>query len=106
VAKNPKTSTQDKVENLEKAHEHSSLHREEVESSDLCGCFYCLEIYAPDEISEWVDEGSDGIRRTALCPKCGIDSVIASSSGLPIDHEFLEAMRRRWFDQFIPSSKI
>jgi len=33
----------------------------------------------PNEIQDWTDDGD-----TALCPKCGIDSVIGSVSGYPI----------------------
>ena len=81
---------------LEGAHEHSANHRDEVRVSDVCGCFYCRKIYSSDEIDEWIDEIA-GIGSTALCPKCGIDSVIGSAAGFPITAEFLAAMHRRWF---------
>jgi hypothetical protein len=55
-----------------------------------------LATFAPTEISEWVDQ-VDGQNVTALCPKCGIDSVIGSASGYSTDREFLRWMRRRWF---------
>ena len=32
-----------------------------------------------------------------ICPKCGIDSVIGSASGYPIEHSFLMKMREFWF---------
>jgi hypothetical protein len=69
------------------AHKHSIHHREEVLSSDPCGCFYCLAVFPPSEILEWVDE-IESIGQTALCPKCGIDSVIGSNSGYPIEPDF------------------
>jgi hypothetical protein len=75
------------------AHKHSIRHRSEVEASDRCGCFYCLAEFGPDVIMDWVDDC--GV--TALCPKCGIDSVIGSASGYPITTEFLARMRRHWF---------
>jgi hypothetical protein len=34
---------------------------------------------------------------TALCPKCGIDSVIGSVSGYPIERGFLKKMHDHWF---------
>lgn len=43
------------VEQLKQAHKSSSFHRSEVESSDKCGCFYCLETFSPQEIEEWWD---------------------------------------------------
>jgi NAD-dependent SIR2 family protein deacetylase len=75
-----------------KAHEHSSKHRNEIMESNLCGCFYCLETFTPQYIVEWIDDGE-----CAMCPKCGIDSVIGDRSGFPIEKAFLEAMRNHWF---------
>jgi hypothetical protein len=75
------------------AHRHSSRHRRQVQASERCGCFYCLAVFKPQTIEEWLDEG-DG---TAVCPKCGIDSVIGSAAGYPITREFLERMHRHWF---------
>ena len=48
------------------------------------------------EIDEWIDE-PDPPGVTALCPKCGIDSVIGSASGYPITSNFLWRMKLRWF---------
>jgi hypothetical protein len=79
------------------AHAHSSDHRKEVLRSDFCGCFYCLEIYSPARILDWVDEDIEGVGKTALCPECGIDSVIGSASGYPISKEFLRTMHDHWF---------
>jgi hypothetical protein len=81
----------------EMAHQHSSNHRKQVLESETCGCFYCLSIYPPSEITEWVDENQTGVGQTALCPKCGIDSVIGSKSGVPINREFLSCMKQTWF---------
>ncbi|HXT87590.1 MAG TPA: cytoplasmic protein [Verrucomicrobiae bacterium] len=74
------------------AHKHSSRHRGELESSVLCGCFYCLSIFPSSEIVEWVDDD-----QTAICPKCPVDSVIGSASGFPITREFLRRMHDYWF---------
>ena len=79
-----------------RAHTHASFHREEVLNSKNCGCFYCLAIFEPDEIEVWIDV-RNGIRQTALCPLCGIDSVIGSGSGFPISREFLSKMHTYWF---------
>ena len=65
--------------------------------SDVCGCFYCLKTYGPAEITEWVDEYETGMGTCAVCPKCGIDSVIGSASGYPITEEFLKKMHLHWF---------
>lgn len=74
------------------AHEHSSKHRAEILASELCGCFYCEKTFGAQEIMDWTDD-----KQTALCPKCGIDSVIGSCSGFPINKEFLHQMCEHWF---------
>ena len=82
---------------LERAHKFSSKHAEMVKKSEECGCFHCGTWFPPAQIKEWIDGG-----QTAMCPKCGIDSVIgdASMKGTDIvfDDLFLSEMRRHWFN--------
>jgi hypothetical protein len=51
-------------------------------------------VFPPDQIVEWVDEDD-----TAICPECGVDSVIGSDSGVPLTPEFLKQMKHRWFEE-------
>ena len=81
------------------AHKSSSQHRKQIEESSLCGCFHCLGTFIPSEITEWVDDDKDGIGQTAMCPKCGIDSVLGSKSNFPLNREFLRRMRHHWFGE-------
>lgn len=74
------------------AHTHAMNHRGEILRSVVCGCFHCLRSFSSIQIIEWVDEGE-----TSLCPKCGIDSVLGSESGYPVDKDFLRRMRDHWF---------
>jgi hypothetical protein len=80
------------------AHKHSIRHRTEILASEICGCFYCLATFSPEDIDIWVDE-KDGDGQTGLCPECGIDSVIGSAAGFPISSEFLAKMKAHWFDK-------
>lgn len=75
------------------AHKNSINNKKSLQNDTVCGCFYCLKIYSPKEITEWIQD-TDG---TALCPYCGIDSVIGEGSGYPITEEFLKQMNKRWF---------
>ena len=75
------------------AHSYSANNRPMLSRDKSCGCFYCLRVFDPSEITEWIED-ADG---TALCPYCGIDSVISESSGYPLTREFLEDMRWYWF---------
>ncbi|MBS1994318.1 MAG: hypothetical protein JSS83_27590 [Cyanobacteria bacterium SZAS LIN-3] len=77
---------------VERAHKLSLYNRNQIQSNKSCGCFYCQAIFKPDEINEWIDQ-----ELTAICPRCGIDSVLASDSGYPINSEFLNSMKKRWF---------
>jgi len=49
-------------------------NRKSIEASTLCGCYYCLKIFPSVEVKRYLkDKNGD----TAVCPKCGIDSVVA-----------------------------
>ena len=76
------------------AHEHSRNNRKELTRGGVCGCFHCLAVFPPAEILRWLREGEG----TALCPYCGIDSVIGDGAGVPITQEFLSGMRKEWFE--------
>jgi len=76
-----------------KAHKCSSNHEERLLQDEKCGCFYCLKIFNPSEIVEWIEDTSG----TAICPYCGIDSIIGESSGYPITEVFLKKMYEHWF---------
>jgi hypothetical protein len=91
---------------LNSIHRYSSRHRERVVASARCGCFYCLQMFAPTEISDWVDgpDESDTTLNgtTALCPRCGIDSVLPDSiPDVPLSSELLSAMRAHWFERTV-----
>jgi hypothetical protein len=82
---------------VRKAHEHCSKHRSELLAGTQCGCFYCCAVFAASEITDWVDGDDNGVGQTALCPKCGIDSVIGDKSGYEISQDFLTRMHEHWF---------
>jgi hypothetical protein len=76
------------------AQKHSVNNQESIEISEVCGCFYCLEIFSPDEVVEWIDDLKG---RTALCPYCSNDSVIGDAEGYSLDKGFLKKMHNHWF---------
>ena len=84
-------------EYLTNAHKHSAANKEAILLSEYCGCFYCFQVFPPDEIINWAED-ENGNGDTAICSYCGIDSVLGSSSGLPVTRAvFLEEMNKRWF---------
>ena len=80
------------------AHKHSIRNKDEILNSDVCGCFGCLAIMKPAEITHFTEEKErDGIvLSTAWCPYCLIDTVIGAGSGYPITREFLKEMNNFW----------
>lgn len=78
------------------AHIHSICNEDELKESELCGCFNCISIFKPEQISLWIDDIHN--ERTALCPCCEVDSVIGDKSGYKITKEFLRKMREYWIN--------
>jgi hypothetical protein len=79
---------------LKYSHKGCFINRIEIEANLMCGCFYCLTTFSPTEILDWIKEPLGG--ETAICPNCGIDSVL--SSKYPItDVVFLKEMNNYWF---------
>jgi hypothetical protein len=83
---------------LKQAHTFSSFHSKQLKMQGaLAGCFYCEKFFSAIDIKEWID-GDE----TALCPHCGIDSVLAVTKGSgsyqgTISPEFLKEMNQHWF---------
>ena len=75
------------------ARSFSKGNRAQLQKEQLCGCFYCRRIFQSGEIVEWYDDQGG----TAVCPYCGIDSVIGESSQIPITPSFLNKMYQFWF---------
>lgn len=78
--------------NLEEIHKLSTNNKEVLKNSKTCGCFYCLKTFSPDEIISWVDSQAD----TALCPHCGIDSVLGDKK-VEITQDLLKKMHEKYF---------
>jgi len=74
---------------------YSLNNKTAIGKSEVCGCYYCCRTFMPLEIIEWIDSNN-----TALCPRCGIDSVLPSYiTGIDTitDSEFLNDMHEYWF---------
>jgi len=87
-----------------RAHDASDYHRAQIQASRLCSCFDCLLIFSPHRLRwyNWVNEKISGKCITATCPRCGIDSIIGSASGFPINKAFLRRMQKHWFGNSHP----
>lgn len=73
-------------------------NKKPLQSSVQCGCVYCLKIFAPEEIKHWID--AKDIKRqegqTALCPYCGVDSIIPDDNKT-LTEDILKQAKEYWF---------
>ena len=70
-----------------------------------CGCFSCKSIYSASEVKEWCDNDGRG-DKTALCPKCGIDSVLGDATFVELTPELLELMNMLFFGDGIDNVNV
>lgn len=79
---------------LETEHSNSFKNRVSVLKAEDCACYYCVSFFRPVEVVAWWDNDTSGIGQTAVCPLCGMDSVLPVRPG--IDQKFLERMHKRY----------
>ncbi|MES0489135.1 MAG: cytoplasmic protein [Leptospirales bacterium] len=75
------------------AYQYTLSNKKLLSTDSLCGCYHCLKVFNPSAITQWISDAVDG---TAVCPHCGIDSVLGKNSGFPIESEFLQKMHNHW----------
>lgn len=80
-------------EDFLRAYQSCSNNRKAIEVDSQCACYKCQSTFHPSEISQWLPDACD---ETALCPRCGSDSVLPKSAGYPLDPDFLTAMNDFW----------
>lgn len=77
------------------AQENAQFNESEVNASTVCGCFNCMAIFSPKEIVSWIAPGNPD--RTAICPKCDIQTVVGDASGYPIESGALRKVHNLYF---------
>jgi hypothetical protein len=77
------------TEQFSDLHKKCTRNQLQLENCIKAGCFYCRRIIDPATIKEWT--GFE--KQCALCPFCGIDSVLPDV----IDLEVLNQMHERYF---------
>lgn len=85
------------LSSMKEAAKHSSSNRLEIEASSLCGCYCCESTYSASEVTEWTPKRGR-LLESAICPKCGTDSVIGDASGVAINADMLKSMRNHYFN--------
>ena len=83
------------VEKLQEAHAHTKDNEIEILSSQECGCIFCRSHFSARAVNDWDDSN---MHTQALCPECGMPSLIGDASGFPVtDKEFLKQMNLAFF---------
>jgi hypothetical protein len=71
-----------------KLHKLSFRNKELLDLERAASCFNCFSYMKPDRIEEWTDN-----QQTAICPCCGIDSILPGEVAPPL----LQEMYNRYF---------
>lgn len=73
-------------------YQYSTRHKKSILESPYAGCFFCKTLVPTRDITEWVHED-----QTAICPKCGVDSLLPDNQYFPITPELLQIMYEEYF---------
>lgn len=89
----------DEIENLNEWHKCSRFNEFDILESEVIGCFHCLCLFRSKDVLDdiqWCDDHSQK-GKTAICPKCHIDSILPVSSDEFEASRILKLMNERWF---------
>ena len=79
---------------LDTAHKKSFQNEPLVKVAKDCGCYHCLEHFSAVEITDWA---LDKLHRTAMCPKCHLDTVLTEEVLDRVPDDLLLAMQKEYF---------
>lgn len=77
---------------IEELLSYAAHNKKIIADSRVAGCFCCLKAFPAKDVCEYSEDGD-----TALCPKCGIDSVVGDATGYEITPDALRDLRELWF---------
>ena len=83
---------------IKKIHKLCIGNEQSLLQASMAGCFCCLKIFDPCTIDDWID---DKPIRSACCPHCGIDAVLAEDESLDLTAKLLKAMKAHYFDKSV-----
>lgn len=82
---------------LEGYKNHSVNNEIEILRSKECGCYFCKKTFDARKVTEW--EQNEGGRASAICPQCGMSTVIGDASGVPLSKELLTEMNKAFYGE-------
>lgn len=83
---------------IEEIYKRSFRNRDLIKTASECHCVYCLRAFPPDMITEWLDpKEAEGEGQTAVCPFCGLDSLIPKNRDLHLTSDLMGQMHEKYF---------
>ena len=64
------------------AHKFCSNHKKALLNDQKCGCFFCLKIFDPKEITDWIEDTEGVNGGFPIAKKIGLDYKSAAIAGL------------------------
>ncbi len=81
---------------LTELQKHTHNNEIEILHSKTCSCIFCRQHYDARAVNDWVN---DERGMSAICPECGMDTVIGDNGGEPLDKETLKALNLAFFGE-------
>ncbi len=96
----------DKNSLLEQYKQHAANNEIEILRSHQCGCFFCCRIFDARKVSNWASEPNGDA--SALCPECGMPTVIGDASAVPLSEALLKEMNAYFYNSGVtdPNSAL
>lgn len=69
-------------------------NRESISKSSTCVCYHCLCRFSANAVDNWIEDIKDD---TAICPACGIDSVLGDATGLDLSDAVILQVSKKSF---------
>lgn len=91
LRRNMDYSNEEKIK-VKRLHAYSSNNKDLIENSEYCYCFSCKKKIESKEIVRYLEN-----ENTALCPYCGMDSIIPDCVDDFIDDKIIDLMHNYWF---------
>lgn len=78
---------------LKKLHQYCTNNKKLISKANKCYCFFCMKEMKSEEIVDYLS-----VEETAICPYCGIDSIIPDSINDEVNITIIKEMNKYWFN--------
>lgn len=75
----------------------SRNNRDAIIAADQVGCYFCIRVFTPSQITDYDDDG-----KTGLCPCCDTDTLLPNVT----DTDTLVKCCERWFTKAVDDKSV